>query len=214
MWEWDNSWKNIRFSFVAMAENVREVQHDVMFRVWQYLAACIFMRWRCVCVCVCDSDGIWGGCESNMGATCATDTPAPLRSVYIQRCVYHIIPRRENALAVSLLWSSLKVMGRDERNINLALCITARESESERSAPHQRQQTLFFPWDSSAIFTSFEHPHYPRVHARTRSSRQNPYTPFRWGCCVRCPAGGMIARALFYCTPPTSARNSTPACIG
>jgi hypothetical protein len=126
-------------------------------------------------------------------------------AVGIRCSVYHIIPRRENALAVSLLWSSLKVMGRDERNINLALCITARERERERSALHQRQQTLFFPWDSSAIFTSFEHPHYPRVYARTRSSRQNLHTPFRWGCCVRCalpagrPAGWL--RALFFISP-------------
>jgi hypothetical protein len=118
-------------------EKVRWVRPDVTLCVWRYLAACIFMRW---CGVVCDSDGIWGGCESNMGATCATDTPAPLRSVYTARAVYHIIPRRENALAVSLLWSSLKVMGRDERNINLALCITARERES--GAPHQRQSKL------------------------------------------------------------------------
>jgi hypothetical protein len=60
---------------------------------------------RCVhihelAVCVCDSDGIWGGCESNMGATCATDTPAPLRSVYHASCIISSLGVKMRSLLV------------------------------------------------------------------------------------------------------------------
>lgn len=106
----------------------------------------------------------------------AQQTPPHLCGRYIRCSVYHIIPRRENALAVSLLWSSLKVMGRDERNINLALCITARERErAERAAPTAANFVL--PMRQLSNIYEFWAPPLPsRVRTHTQLSPKPTHT--------------------------------------